>query len=216
MLTFRRGSFAIALFALAVGPVNAIDANRRVAFPKGATATTVTGKISGRDGVNLLIEAGAGQTMQVLFAPSNRSCYINVFAPGATEAAHIGSTSGNEFGVERTIAGTYRVQVYLMRNAARRNETCRYKLSVEITGAPGGISAGVSDSMKQDVCKGQAAGMYGVEPRRIAVGPVRTVPGGSEIDGTADKQVEGIKKLRCIFKPDGSFDHIMAMTSDGE
>jgi hypothetical protein len=176
----------------------------------------VAGKISGRDGVNHLIEAGAGQTMQVLFAPSNRSCYMNVFAPGATQAAHIGSTSGNEFGVERTIAGTYRVQVYLMRNAARRNETCRYKLSIELTGARGGISAGVSDSMKQDVCKGQAAGLYGVEPRRIAVGPVRAVPGGSEIDGTADKQAEGIKKLRCIFKPDGSFDHIMAMTSDGE
>jgi hypothetical protein len=103
-----------------------------------------------------------------------------------------------------------------MRNAARRNETCRYKLSIELTGAPGGISAGVSDGIKQDVCKAEAAGMYGIEPRRVAVGPVRTVAGGSEIDGTADKQAEGIKKLRCIFKPDGSFDHIMAMTSDGE
>lgn len=206
-------TIGLGLFA---GSAHALDAERKLEFPKGATAATVAGKIKGRDGVNHLIEAGSGQTMQVLFAPSNRSCYINVFAPGAAEAAHIGSTSGNEFNVERTTAGTYRVQVYLMRNAARRNETCRYKLSIELTGPPGGISAGVSDSMKQDICKGQAATMYGVEPRQIAVGPVRTVSGHSEIDGTADKQADGIKKLRCIFKADGSFDHIMAMTSDGE
>ena len=216
MLTFRCVPIAIALLAVAIGSVNADDANRKVVFPKGATATTVAGKISGRDGVNHLIDSGAGQTMQILFAPSNRSCYINVFTPGATEAAHIGSSAGNEFGVEHTKAGTYRVQTYLMRNAARRNETCRYRLSIEITGTPGGISAGVSDSMKQDVCKSEAAAMYGVEPRRIAVGPVRNLPGSSEIDGTADKKAEGTKKLRCIFRPDGKFDHIMAMTSDGE
>jgi len=216
MLTSRHLIVTTMLLGLAVGSASAGDAERKLTFPQGATATKVAGKISGRNGVNHLVEAGAGQTMQVLFAPSNRSCYFNVFEPGAAEAAHIGSTAGNEFGVERTKAGTYRVQVYLMRNAARRNEVCRYQLSVELTGAPGGVSAGVSDRIKQDVCKAEAAGMYGVDQRRIAVGPVRTSPRGSEIDGTADKQAEGIKKLRCIFKADGSFDHIMAMTPDGE
>jgi hypothetical protein len=216
MLTFRCVSIVFVILTLIVGSANAADAERKVAIPKGATSTQVTGKISGRNGVNYLIEAGAGQTMQLLFAPSNRSCYINVFEPDAIEAAHIGSTAGNEFGIARTKLGTYRAQLYLMRNAARRNEVCRYRLAVELTGPAGGISAGVSDRIKLDVCKAEAAAMYGVEPRRIAVDRVRTVPSGFEIDGSADKQAEGIKKLRCLFKPDGSFDHIMAMTSDGE
>jgi hypothetical protein len=101
MLTSRSFIAGTACLVLAIGSANAVDAERKVAFLKGTTAANVAGKISGRDGVNHLIEAGAGQTMQVLFAPSNRSCYINVFAPGAMEAAHIGSTFGNEFGVER-------------------------------------------------------------------------------------------------------------------
>jgi hypothetical protein len=58
--------------------------------------------------------------------------------------------------------------------------------------------------------------MYGVEPRNIAPGAVKPRSGGFQIDAKADKGKEGIKMLRCIFKSDRSFDHIMAMTSDGE
>jgi hypothetical protein len=153
--------------------------------------------------------------MQTLFSPSNRSCYFNVFEPGTQEAAHIGSTSGNEFGKTLTNSGAYRAQVYLMRNAARRGETCRYSLSIELTGAPGGVSAGVSDLELQDRCKSEAAGMYGVQPRNIKPGAVKAGSSGFQIDAKADKGKEGVKKLRCIFKADRTFDHIMAMTSDG-
>ena len=159
--------------------------------------------------------ARAGQVMSVLFRPSNRSCYINVWTPGADSAAFNGSVTGNEYTANLAMSGDYAIQVYLMRNAARRNETCRYRVTVEITGAPGGASAGVSDIAMQDRCKSEAAGMYGVQPKQIATGAIRPVPGGFEIDGTADKGAEGIKKLRCIF--DGrSFTRIMAMTPDGE
>ncbi len=192
------------------------DSTKTVAFPKGGTSTTLKGAIKGNNGVNYVFEAKAGQTMQMLFSPSNRSCYFNVFEPGADSAAHIGSTSGNEFGRNLTKSGVYRAQVYLMRNAARRGETCRYSLSIEITGAPGGVSAGASDIELQDRCKGEAAGMYGVQPRDIAPGAVQPGSGGFQIDATADKGADGIKKLRCIFKPDRSFDHIMAMTPDRE
>jgi hypothetical protein len=194
----------------------AADEPRKIAFAKGATSTTVAGKIKGYDGIDYLIETSAGQLMHLLLSPSNRSCYFNVFEPAATAAAHNGSSAGNEFAVERTRPGSYRIQVYLMRNAARRNETCRYRLAVEITGPRGGVSAGTSDAIKQDVCRAEAAAMYGVEPRQVAVGAVRAAAGGDQIDGTADKNTEGVKKLRCLFKPDGAFDHIMAMTPDGE
>ncbi len=202
-------------FAIA-SPAAAGDRQETVRFAKGATSTTLRGAIRGYDGVRYQLAAAAGQVMSLLFSPGNRSCYMNVFAPGADSAAFIGATSGNEYSANLAVTGNYAIQVYLMRNAARRNETCRYQLTVEITGAPGGVSAGASDIMMQDRCKGEAAPMYGVQPRQIRVGKVTPRTGGFQIDGSADKGAEGIKKLRCLFRLDRTLDHIMAMTPDGE
>ena len=52
---------------------------------------------------------------------------------GSDEAIHIGSSAGNEFGGTLGASGEYRAQVYLMRNAARRNETCNYSITFEIS-----------------------------------------------------------------------------------
>lgn len=211
---------AIAMTALAMAPGPAALAQDRtvpVRFQPGATAATVKGSIRGDRGINYTFETVAGQTLQLLFTPSNRSCTLNVYAPGADEAVHIGSVAGNAFGQAATRAGTYRAQVSLMRNAARRNETCRHTLSIEITGRPGGSSAGVSDARLRDRCRAEAAPMYGVSPRRIAlaarVGP--SAEGGFQIDGTVDKGRDGVKKLRCFFTRERGFDRVMAMTPDG-
>ncbi len=218
MKALAAASIAIALFG---GSALAADRAETVKFAPGKTATNIRGVIRGYDGVTYSIATVQGQTMQLLFAPANRSCYFNIYAPGKEigrdEAAFVGSTSGNEFGLNPTEAGVYRAQVYLMRNAARRKETCRFQLSIEITGAAGGVSAGVSDQSMMDSCKGSAAQMYGVQPRNIRIsGKVSARDGGFTIDGIADKSAEGRKKLRCIFKSDRQFSHIQAMTSDGE
>ncbi len=211
---------AIAMTALAVAPgpsAFAQDRTMPVRFQPGATAATVKGTVRGQQGITYTFETTAGQTLQLLFTPSNRSCTVNVYAPGAGEAVHIGSVAGNEFGQTATLAGTYRAQVSLMRNAARRNETCRHTLSIEITGRPGGSSAGISDAMLRDRCRAEAAPMYGVSPRRIALA-ARIAPsaeGGLQIDGTVDKSREGRKKLRCLFTRERGFDRVMAMTPDG-
>lgn len=201
---------------LASAPAIAADRIEAVAFPAGATTATLKGKVHGYDGVAYTLETREGQTLQLLFAPSNRFCFFNVFAPGDAQAVHMGAAGSNEFGRTIQAGGTYRAQAYLMRNAARRGDTCRYSLSVELSGAPGGASAGVSDAILTDTCTRQAAVMYGVAPARIAARPVVAAQGGFPIDGTADKGPEGIKKLRCLFRPDRTFDHIMAMTPDGE
>jgi hypothetical protein len=216
-MTSKMFAFAMSLTAAApASPAAPADRVETVHFSPGATSTTLKGTIRGDAGVDYMFDARAGQTLQTLFSPSNRSCYFNLWEPGASEAAYIGSTSGNEFGKTLTRDGVYKAQVYLMRNAARRNEACRYSLSIEISGAPGGVSAGVSDLELKDRCKGEAATMYGVEPRRIAPGAVRPEPTGFRIDATANKGAEGVKRLRCLFRGDRSFDHIMAMTPDGE
>jgi hypothetical protein len=211
-------AFLFAFAASPAAPSDRVKSDRvkTVQFPAGATSTTLRGTIKGHNGVDYVFEARAGQTLQMLFEPSNRSCYFNLWEPGAAEASHIGSTSGNEFGKTLALDGTYKAQVYLMRSAARRGQTCRYGLSIEITGTTGGVSAGVSDLAMQDRCKGEAASMYGVEPRQIAAGAVKPDGSGFLIDATADKQAEGAKSLRCIFRSDRSYDHIVATTPDGK
>jgi hypothetical protein len=61
------------------------------------------------------------------------------FAPGfEDEAIFVGSTSGNEFVAPLTAGGNYKVRVYLMRNAARRNESASYEFTFTITNGPAG------------------------------------------------------------------------------
>jgi hypothetical protein len=47
----------------------------------------------------------------------------------------IGSSEGNRFSGPLTVSGRHVVQVYLMRNAARRNEVANYILTIGVTGA---------------------------------------------------------------------------------
>lgn len=186
-------------------------------FAPGKTAITTKGSLKGYEGRRYTLAVGEGQVLQTLFNPSNRSCYFNAFAPGSADSAvHIGSSSGNEFGASPAQPGVWRFDVYLMRNAARRNETCNYELSVELTGKPGGASPGVADLAMRDQCFANAAPMYGVAKSAIKLGPVRTGKDGVAIDGTVDKGREGIKKLRCRFTAERRFIDVMAMTSDGE
>ncbi len=107
-----------------------------VQFAHGKSSATVKDKIKGEESVNYRLGAAEGQTMTVTLKPSNRSTYFNVIAPGADSAMFIGSTDGNKFSGTLPKSGDYVVQVYLMRNAARRNESSSYSIDFKIAGAP--------------------------------------------------------------------------------
>lgn len=121
---------------LAGSAASAMPANRReqVQFRKGETGTTLKGRIKGDQIVDYRLRAAAGQSIVVAFRPSNPSAYFNVIAPGADSALFVGSTSGNEFSAELPTDGVYTLRVYLMRHAARRNETADYALQVRVVG----------------------------------------------------------------------------------
>ncbi len=106
-----------------------------VSFAKGASSATLKGSIKGDQDHSYLVDVRAGQTLTVDFKPSNAAAYFNVTAPGADSAMFIGSTSGNRFSGPVTVSGSHVVQVYLMRNAARRNETANYTLTIGATGS---------------------------------------------------------------------------------
>lgn len=107
----------------------------RVQFAPGTSSKTLKGRIQGDASVNYLVNARAGQTLRIELSTSNASNYFNVWAPGADEALFIGSNSGAQFEGVLPASGDFRIDVYLYRNAARRNEVADYTLTVAVTGA---------------------------------------------------------------------------------
>ncbi|MEG3440291.1 hypothetical protein V0288_24400 [Pannus brasiliensis CCIBt3594] len=116
--------------------------SQRIQFQRGQSGTTLQGKIKGDGSVDYLINARAGQTMKVQLNTDNGGNYFNIFEPGKVPgrdaALFIGETNDNQFEGKLPTTGDYRIQVFLMRSAARRNETANYKLQIEITGNPSG------------------------------------------------------------------------------
>lgn len=126
------GALAAGLaFAL---PAIAADKHETVKFGAGKNSATLSGSLKGYDAVVYGIGANAGQAMTVSFSPSNLSCYFNVTAPGSETALFVGAESGNEYAGMLPASGDYVVRVYLMRNAARRGETCDFRITFKVTG----------------------------------------------------------------------------------
>ena len=116
---------------------------RPLRFAKGASSATVKGTLKGDQTIDYKVGARAGQTMNVALKSSNGSNYFNVLPPGSSDVAvFVGSTDGNQWTGTLASDGTYTIRVYLMRSAARRNETASYTLAVGITGAPAKAAAG--------------------------------------------------------------------------
>ena len=126
---------SIAVCALAAGPkIREVQ----VQFPKGETGATMSGMLKGDETVDYKLRAAAGQSMVVAFKPSNPSAYFNVLPPGSDAALFIGSTSGGRYAGTLAADGVYTIRVYLMRNAARRNEKANYTLDVGVSGGTAG------------------------------------------------------------------------------
>ncbi|WP_209262239.1 hypothetical protein [Thiorhodococcus minor] len=124
----------LGIFLLAGAPVLADDIRtERVQFKKGASSATVESSIKGYEGVDYVLGARKGQSMNVSMATSNTANYFNILAPGKdNEAMFIGSTSGNQSEGTLPASGDYKIRVYLMRSAARRGEVAAYRLEMII------------------------------------------------------------------------------------
>jgi len=128
------------LFTIAVGlaslftPVFAQDIrNEQVQFAHGSSGITIKDTIVGYQSVNYMLNARAGQSMTVTLNTDNASNYFNIFTKASgDEALFIGSINGNSYQDKLPADGIYTVQVFLMRNAARRNEKANYTLDISI------------------------------------------------------------------------------------
>jgi hypothetical protein len=164
---------------------------RPLQFAKGTSAATVKGSLKGDQTIDYTLRARAGQTMTVSLTTSNGANYFNVLPPGSDDVAiFVGSTSGNEFTGALPSDGEYKIRVYLMRSAARRNETANYTLTVGITGgaAASGLGKAPSSDAKVPGTRYHATGtvpcsMGDAAPgsQQCDFGVIRGKPGNAEV-----------------------------------
>ena len=128
----------LACFLLLTAPVSfAADGIRaeRVHFKKGAKSAVVEASIKGYETVDYVLGARAGQYMNVSLATKHGATYFNILAPCQNEVAMFnGSGSQNQYEGTLPASGDYKIRVYMMRSAARRNEVAHYRLEMIIDG----------------------------------------------------------------------------------
>lgn len=124
------GAIALPMTSVAQAPVPKPE---RVQFAKGTSSKTIKGALKGNQSRTFLVNLRAGQKMTVKLVSNNASANFNVTAPGAMQAMFIGSVSGNEFADTIPSSGDYKVDLFLMRNAARRNESVNFTITIGAT-----------------------------------------------------------------------------------
>jgi hypothetical protein len=176
---------AATLAALISLPVHAADAGavriEPIAFTTSADSVQRKQSIKGDQTAEYRFNARTGQMLTVDFKPSNTSAYFNITAKGADYALFNGSIMGNHFSGTLPSDGEYTVQVYLMRNAARRNEVANYALSLRLA------TADAADGTKPFEQTLELQGIRFHVSREQADGQavLRIEPKGLEIDNSA-------------------------------
>ena len=116
--------------------VYAKNVEQKVNFLQGSTHTNLTGKFQGYDDVRYRIYAKNGQILKFDINSLGNLAYVNIFAPGTKpgkdKALLIGSTVGFKGELILPADGDYIIQVYQMRNSARKNKTVKYNLDLEL------------------------------------------------------------------------------------
>jgi hypothetical protein len=179
--------------------------SRPLQFAKGASSATVKGSIKGYRTIDYKLRARAGQTMSVTLKTSNGANYFNVLPPGSNDVAvFVGSTEGNEWTGRLAADGEYAIRVYLMRSAARRNETASYVLTVGIAGAAASPALGAAPASDAKVkgtpyhATGKVPCSMGNAPQgsvQCDFGVIRGKPGNAEVHVTPP----GLFKRVLIF-----------------
>jgi len=195
----RVAALILIAFSAATGiTAYAADAIRQqtIQFQKGASEATIKGVLKGDQTVDYRVRAGAGQTLTVALSKSNSQNYFNVLPPGSADVAmFVGQDGGNYKGVLPT-DGDYTVRVYLMRPAARRNETSNYTLTVGVTGKPLAPVSAAKDALIPGTRFHASAAVactppFDSKPQQCEAFVIRR-----SFDGTATVEVRGANGLK--------------------
>ena len=171
---------------------------QRLQFKKGASSIRVEGRIKGYETVDYLVGARQGQSANISLASKHTATYFNILAPGKTDEAFFdGSMNDNQFEGALPATGDYRIRVYMMRAAARRNEVANYGLEVAIGATLTSAAAGAARPSIDAQVPGTDFHATGDLPCTVPGGPERACHFGVKRAGQGSGTV-------VITKPDGS------------
>jgi hypothetical protein len=164
-------------------PVGSAIEEERVQFAAGATSAKIEGELKGDATVDYVVSAAAGQTLLVREGSSGKVDF-NVLPPGSVGGAMFADDGSKEFSALLPDDGDYLVRVYLPRPAARRGESGKYSMTIEVSGQPlaaipGGSDALVGDTRFHATAKVPCALPYQATPDGCDVGVVRRGAGGT-------------------------------------
>ena len=173
----------------------------RVQFPRGESATILKGTLKGDRDVDYVVRAAAGQTLEVSLAASNPQAYFNVLPPGSDNVAMYVAQDGKPYRGVLPADGEYRIRVYLMRPAARRNETSTYTLTVGVAGKPLWPIAAAKDALVQGTPYNATAQvscvpLYASAPAQCDAGVIRR---GTDGTATVELRSKGSTLVRRIL-----------------
>jgi Bacterial SH3 domain len=108
---------------------------RDLRFRPDTAQALINGVVAGRQTIDHAFDARRGQTVSIRFQPSNSAAFFNLIAPSG-QVLFVGQDQANPGRYTGRLAetGEYAIRVYLVRSAARRGETSRFKLTVALTG----------------------------------------------------------------------------------
>jgi hypothetical protein len=103
---------------------------KRVQFARGATSSTVRGKIVGYKYIDYVIGVRAGQFLSLELLPKNKAELV-VFEPSGNNLPDAAEISGGTIRIDKS--GDYKVRVLMPRSAARRKgAVANFTLRIEI------------------------------------------------------------------------------------
>ena len=152
----------------------------RVHFAPGASGAVIAGSIEGREAVDYLVGARAGQTLAVTMESDNTAAYFNVIPPDAENVAVYAGHTGpelNRYEGTLDLDGDWKLRVYLYRAAARRGEIADYRLQVEVTGEPDPSAARAANDFgpREWDARGDLGCARGGQPIQAAACPFKVV-----------------------------------------
>jgi len=204
--------------ALLSGTALTAEAAKQIAFGKGKSSASVSGKIQGSNDVDYVIRASAGQTMTVDFKAGKGAAYFNVLPPGSTgEAIFVGSSEGDHFKAALPSDGDYTIRVYLMGGAKDSDKPVTYTLKVGIP-ASGKSSAATTSSSSSNVktaeknCLAAVAKKVGVSSSKLSVSYSAEAESGIGID---IKVPDAADPWYCLTDRKGKVEDVRFKGSEG-
>jgi hypothetical protein len=158
--------------ALLTGTALNAEAAKQIAFGKGKSSASVSGKVKGSDDIDYELRASAGQTMIVDLKASKGAAFFNVLPPNSTgEAIFNGSMDGNHFKGTLPSDGVYTIRIYLMGGAKDSGKPVNYTLKVSIPDRGKSSAATSSSSVKtaEKNCLAAVAKQVGASSSKLSV-----------------------------------------------